>query len=92
MKMGNNRLPIVEMVLFDVFNPTKDLQGEALLISNIFVKGRVRLTNQMNFGENSKQPLTPPSLLENYIAIYYNGYGCIYARRYEGQIVRNTCT
>ena len=54
MKMGNNRLPIVEMVLFDVFNPTKDLQGEALLMSNIFVKGRVRLTHQMNFRKSAK--------------------------------------
>ena len=24
MKMGNNRLPIVEMVLFDVFNPVDE--------------------------------------------------------------------
>ena len=23
---------------------------------------------------------------------FYNGYGCIYARRYEGQIVWNACT
>ena len=31
---------------------------------------------------------TSPSFLENYDAIFfYNGYGCIYARRYEGQIV-----
>ena len=34
----------------------------------------------------------PPSFLENYIAIFYNGYGCIFARRYEGQIVWNACT
>ena len=29
----------------------------------------------------------PPSVLENYVVILYNGYGCIYARRYKGQIV-----
>ena len=29
----------------------------------------------------------PPSFSENDIAIFYNGYGCIYARRYEGQSV-----
>ena len=34
----------------------------------------------------------PPSFSENYIAIFYSGYGCIYARRYEGQIVWNACT
>ena len=33
-----------------------------------------------------------PHFLENYIAFFYNGYGCIYARRYKGQIVLNACT
>ena len=34
----------------------------------------------------------PPYLLENYIAIFCNGHGCIYGRRHEGKIVRNACT
>ena len=29
----------------------------------------------------------PPSFSENILQIFYNGYTCIYARRYEGQIV-----
>ena len=29
---------------------------------------------------------------ENHFAILDNGYSCIYARRYEGQIVWNACT
>ena len=28
-----------------------------------------------------------PSFLENYIAIFYDRFGCIYARRYHGWIV-----
>ena len=31
-------------------------------------KGRIPLSNQMNFWKNSKWPLTPPPFLENYIA------------------------
>ena len=30
----------------------------------------------------------PPSFFENYIATFYDRYGCIYARRYDGQIVQ----
>ena len=49
-------------------------------------KGRVPLPNRMNFRKNSKQPLTPPPSF-CMLQIFYNGYGSIYARRYEGQIV-----
>ena len=41
---------------------------------------------------NGLPPLPPPSFLENYIAIFYDRYGCIYARRCDGQIVWNACT
>ena len=42
--------------------------------------------NQMNFQKYSKRPSTPPppSFSENHIAIFYDRYGCIYARRYDG--------
>ena len=46
----------------------------------------------MNFWKNSKRPLTPPHFWKIMLQIFYNGYGCIYARRYEGQIVWNACT
>ena len=42
-------------------------------------KGRVPLPNEMNF-----LPLILGKLCCNF---FYNGYGCIYARRHEGQIV-----
>ena len=45
--------------------------------------GRIPLPNRVNFWKNSKRPLTPPSFLENYIAIFYNGYGRICARRHR---------
>ena len=49
------------------------------------IKGRLP---RMNFWKNSKRPLTlPPHFWKIMLPIYYNGYGCIYARRYEGQIV-----
>ena len=53
----------------------------------VATKGRVRLPNRMNFRKNSKRPLTlppppPPSFLEN-----YDRCGCIFARRYDGQII-----
>ena len=58
-----------------------------------FTKGRVRLPNRMNFRKNSKWPLTPPpSFLEIILQFFYNRYGYIYARGYEGQIVWNVCT
>ena len=38
---------------------------------------------------NGLPPPPPPSFLENYIAIFYDRYGCIYARRYNGWIVWN---
>ena len=36
--------------------------------------------------------LWPPFIFKIILQIFYNGYGCIYARRYEGQIVWNACT
>ena len=61
--------------------------------SNFDTKGRVPLPNRMNFCKNSKRPLTsPPPFSENYVAIFYDRYGCIYARRYDGQIVWNAYT
>ena len=53
--------------------------------------GRIPLSNRIKFWKNSKRPLAP-SFLKNYVANLFNGYGCIYARRYEGQIVWNACT
>ena len=48
-------------------------------------KGRVALPNRMNFWKSSKWPSTlPPYFFENYITIFYDRYGCIYARRYDG--------
>ena len=45
-------------------------------------KGRMAAPNQMNFRENSKRPFG-----KLYCKFFYNGYGCIYASRYEGKIV-----
>ena len=38
--------------------------------------------------------LSPPNphFWKIMLQFFYNGYGCIYARRYEGQIVWNACT
>ena len=41
------------------------------------------------FWKNSKRPLTPPLIFGIF---FYHGYGCIYARRYKGQIAWNACT
>ena len=48
--------------------------------------GRVALPNRMNFRKNSKWPSTLPPR-EIILRFFYNGYGCIYARRYECQSV-----
>ena len=55
-------------------------------------KGRVRLPNQMN--KNSKGPLPPPPpyFRKIMLQIFYDRYGCIYARRYDDQTVSNACT
>ena len=69
------------------------LQKLIVIFRHFYILGRVPLTNRMIFRKNSKGPLTPPpSFLENCVAIFfYNGYGCLYARTYEGQIVWNAC-
>ena len=48
--------------------------------------------NRMNFWKNSKPPSTQPSHFRKVmLQILYNGYGRIYARRHQGQIVWNVC-
>ena len=46
-------------------------------------KGRIPLPNWMIFGKMPNGLWPPPSFLENYIAIFYNGYGRIYTRRHR---------
>ena len=48
-------------------------------------QGRIPLPNRMNFWKNSKPPLTPlpPHLWKIMLQNFYNGYGCIYARRHR---------
>ena len=36
--------------------------------------------------------LPPPHFWKIILQFFYNGYGCKYARRYEGEIVWNECT
>ena len=56
-------------------------------------KGRVALPNQMNFRKNSKRPSTPlPHFRKIMLHIAHDRYGCIYARRYDGQLMWNACT
>ena len=60
----------------------------------------INIYHQQGFGcqirwirKKSKRLSTPPpSFSEHYIAIVYDRYGCLYARRYEGQIVWTACT
>ena len=60
---------------------------------NIFTMGRVRLPNRMIFWKNSKRPSNhPPIFLEIILQIFYDRYGCIFARRYDGWIVWSACT
>ena len=51
-------------------------------------QGKMAAQNRMDFQKNSKRPSTPPPPLRKImLQFFYNGYGRIYARRYEGQIV-----
>ena len=43
------------------------------------------------FGKKSKRPFNPPPFFGKLCCFFCNGYGCIYARRYGGQIVWNAC-
>ena len=53
------------------------------------ILGKGGATKSDEFLEQLKTAFDPPpSFLENYIAIFYDRYGCIYARRYDGQIVQ----
>ena len=51
--------------------------------------GKGPATKSDDFLEKFQTVFDPPatSFLENYIAIFYNGHSCIYAKRYEGQII-----
>ena len=67
------------------------LFGGLCVCSNFL--GRVPLPNRMNFRKNSKRPSTPtPHFWKLMLQFFYDRYGCIYARRYDGQIVWNACT
>ena len=80
--------------IIEKYYMTCKIKGSTLLyLHSIKSKGRVPLPNRMNFWNNSKWPLTPPPhFWKIMLQIFYNGYGYIYARRYEGQIVWNACT
>ena len=49
-------------------------------------KGRVAVPNRMNFRENSNTAFDPPRFRKIMLQILYHGYGCIYARRYDGTL------
>ena len=65
----------------------------------ILHKGRVMVPKRMNFRNNSKRPLTPLHFRKIVLQMLCKGYkalkklaalyiyGCLYASRYEGQIV-----
>ena len=57
-------------------------------------KRRITPPNRMNFRKNSKRPSTPAPTHFRKIMLqfFYDGYGRIYARRCEGQIMANACT
>ena len=44
-------------------------------------------TKSDDFLEILERPSNPPSFLRNYVVSFYDRYGCIYARRYDGQIL-----
>ena len=65
--------------------------GQSHPMFELFGKGPA--TKSDEFSEKFHTALDPhPSFSENYVAIFYDRYGCIYARRYDGQIVWNACT
>ena len=41
----------------------------------------------INFRKNPKRPSTPPHFRKIMLQIFYDRYGSIYARRYDGQVV-----
>ena len=44
-------------------------------------------TKSDEFSENSKRPSTPPHFQKIVLQSFYDRCGCIYAKRYDGQIV-----
>ena len=56
-------------------------------------KGGTIKSGAVSFWKKSKRLLTPPpSFWKIILQIFYDRYGSIYARRYDGQIVWNACT
>ena len=55
--------------------------------------GKDPATTLDDFLEIFQTAFDPPLIFGKlYCNFFYNGYGCIYARRYDGQIVWNACT
>ena len=55
--------------------------------------GKGPATKSDEFVEKFQTALTPPPhFWKIMLQIFYKGYGCIRARRYDGQIVWNACT
>ena len=68
----------------------KHISGDPkIVLCNIWMapKGRMALPNWMNFRKQSEQPSTPPHFRNIMVQFFYNGYGRIYGKRCEGQIV-----
>ena len=59
------------------------------VIFHMYFLGRGPATKSDEFSEKNPNGLRspPPSLSENFVANFYDKYGCIYAKRYDGQIV-----
>ena len=56
------------------------------------VLGKGGATKSNEFSEKIQTAFEPPHFGKLECSFFYNGYGRMYARRYEGQIVWNACT
>ena len=75
---------------FDMSEDMADLTflGDACVLWNSVVRyealGKDPATKSDKFLENPERPLTPsPHFCKIILQIFYNGYGCIYARRHS---------
>ena len=70
-----------------LLNNPRHLEMEILLEMSVAPPlGTGHATKSDEFSEKFQTASDPHLIFENCIAIFYDRYGCIYARRYDGQV------
>ena len=83
-------IALLAAVFYHITSHTLSICSKACTLYNLR-EGWLRQIGWI-FGKNPNGLRPPPHFRKIISQFFYNGYGCICARRYEGQILWNACT